>query len=556
MVSASTSTLPAVTRAWPGRTPPARRGPPGAAAAAAPRPWSGTAAAAGQLAAGRVRAGGPASPPTHSGRVAVRLRAASCRAADSARSSGASSRSTCRMTTLSASAAAPARRRSASCVSRPRRRRRGPRTGASGWRRSCTARSSASLPTPGSPSTASHSPAWKAFSTSWQARSHNGAAPTRPGSSMRAAASRAAGVSASASPSLTWTTTPAQLRRRRRTCSQYIRAGGAGRQLQRDRPAAARAPSSSAASAAWASSAAWSAGSSMARAWSLSITASLVRAKTMPGDPPAGRAGRPGAPRARAGRSRPSSACWICSAVALARVSSSDSASLRQQVRSTAPTVRPGDRVVDRHAGAGQVLQVLGVVLVAEHVGRGAGLQRGADAVGADELLGVAEAGREQDAVEVALEFGVGRAAAEHQAGRVGEDDADRLAVELLAQPAQHPLGAAGQRGVDVRIAQVGQLDLVGGHVQLARALPRGQDRPAAPGPGRGRLGGQEAHARLGQLGGPATAPPIPGVVSCQSLHHPPQARPGAANRVERVRRLCSDHFDDSRARAMRPVSN
>ena len=63
-----------------------------------------------------------------------------------------------------------------------------------------------------------------------------------------------------------------------------------------------------------------------------------------------------------------------------------------------------GDRVVDRHAGAGEVLEVLGVVLVAEHVRRAAHLQRGADAVGADELLGVAEAGGQQDPVEVPLE--------------------------------------------------------------------------------------------------------------------------------------------------------
>ena len=51
-----------------------------------------------------------------------------------------------------------------------------------------------------------------------------------------------------------------------------------------------------------------------------------------------------------------------------------------------------GDRVMDRHPGAGEVLQVLRVVLVAEDVRGLAALQRGADAVGADELLGVAEA--------------------------------------------------------------------------------------------------------------------------------------------------------------------
>jgi hypothetical protein len=51
-----------------------------------------------------------------------------------------------------------------------------------------------------------------------------------------------------------------------------------------------------------------------------------------------------------------------------------------------------GDRVADRHPGAGEVHNVPGVVLVPEHVRRLAALQRGADPVGAGELLGVAEA--------------------------------------------------------------------------------------------------------------------------------------------------------------------
>ena len=43
--------------------------------------------------------------------------------------------------------------------------------------------------------------------------------------------------------------------------------------------------------------------------------------------------------------------------------------------------------MADRHRGAGEVLQVLGVMLVPEYVHRLADLQRGADAVGADEVL-------------------------------------------------------------------------------------------------------------------------------------------------------------------------
>jgi len=58
-----------------------------------------------------------------------------------------------------------------------------------------------------------------------------------------------------------------------------------------------------------------------------------------------------------------------------------------------------GDRMPDRHRGAGEVLKMLGVVLVPEHVRRPAAFQRGTDPVGAGELLGVAEARRQLNAV-------------------------------------------------------------------------------------------------------------------------------------------------------------
>src|SRR5258708_4925154 len=63
-----------------------------------------------------------------------------------------------------------------------------------------------------------------------------------------------------------------------------------------------------------------------------------------------------------------------------------------------------GDRMVDRHPGAGEILQVLRIVLVAEDVRGLAALQGGADAVGADEFLGVAEPRGELDPVEVPLQ--------------------------------------------------------------------------------------------------------------------------------------------------------
>ena len=136
-----------------------------------------------------------------------------------------------------------------------------------------------------------------------------------------------------------------------------------------------------------------------------------------------------------------------------------------------------GDRVADRHRGAGEVLQVLGVVLVPEHVRRLAALQRGADPVGADELLGVAEARRQLDAIEVPLKIMVGCQPGQRHAMRIGQDDADRLALEILVQVLQHRQGVAGQRGVEVGIADVGKVNAVGGDMPVPGPPPRRQDR-------------------------------------------------------------------------------
>ena len=131
---------------------------------------------------------------------------------------------------------------------------------------------------------------------------------------------------------------------------------------------------------------------------------------------------------------------------------------------------------MDRDAGAGQVLEMLCIVLVAENVAGGTDLQGRPDAVRTDELLGVAEAGNQQDLVKVPFEVGVRGSPAEHQAGLVGEDDAHRLTVELLVQAAQHRFGAAGEPAVGVGIPDVGQLDFIGGNLQVTRAPPRGQN--------------------------------------------------------------------------------
>jgi hypothetical protein len=68
------------------------------------------------------------------------------------------------------------------------------------------------LPTPGSPSTAIHSPDRYACSISSQARSHSGEEPTRPGSWVRGVAAGAVvGSEAAWGTILTWTTPPPEL---------------------------------------------------------------------------------------------------------------------------------------------------------------------------------------------------------------------------------------------------------------------------------------------------------------------------------------------------------
>ena len=192
-----------------------------------------------------------------------------------------------------------------------------------------------------------------------------------------------------------------------------------------------------------------------------------------------------------------------------------------------------GDGVMDRHPGAGEVLQVLRVVLMAEDVCGLAALQRGADAVGADEFLGVAEARRQLDPVEMAFQVVVRGQPGQHHPGRVGQDDADRLPVHVLAQVPEHRHGAAGQRGVQVGVADIGQLDAVRGHVPVPGAPPGRQDRiphlaAAPPAPGSGTAPWSEpadrdrACAKSGvtwRLLPPAPAgPPSPRGPGCEAL--------------------------------------
>ena len=90
--------------------------------------------------------------------------------------------------------------------------------------------------------------------------------------------------------------------------------------------------------------------------------------------------------RARAARTAPAASPRCAGSARAAAATIIGPASRRQQVRSTTPsTLRvTGCRIGT--PGAGELLQVLDVVLVAEHPRRAAALQRGADAVRADVL--------------------------------------------------------------------------------------------------------------------------------------------------------------------------
>src|SRR6266566_1178535 len=106
---------------------------------------------------------------------------------------------------------------------------------------------------------------------------------------------------------------------------------------------------------------------------------------------------------------------------------------------------------------------------------------------------------------------------------RIGEDDADRLALKTLAQVLQYRQGGAGQRGVEVGIADVGEVNAIGRDMPLPGAPPRRQDRLTHL----ARLDGlrrQELYPGLGQ-------PAVIGHLrpqTCSARHACPQSAPAA----------------------------
>ena len=124
-------------------------------------------------------------------------------------------------------------------------------------------------------------------------------------------------------------------------------------------------------------------------------------------------------------------------------------------------------RVPHGRARARELGERLDVVLVAEHLGRSAALQRGADAVGADELLRVAEAGGQPDPVER-----LARATSRPCRSRTTPSASVRITltgspVELFVQVPEYRVGVPGQRGLRIGIAGVPQLDPVRRYLPL-----------------------------------------------------------------------------------------
>ena len=194
-----------------------------------------------------------------------------------------------------------------------------------------------------------------------------------------------------------------------------------------------------------------------------------------------------------------------------------------------------GHRVPDRRARAGQLLQLLDVVLVAEHLRRPARLQRRADAVRADEPLGVAEPGGQPDAVEVLLE-------PESPVRRLSTTPSASQRITLTGSVAnrsaispQHGLGRAASRASRRRSGSNGRSRWSGGRARggtgsrrpgsvpgRRRAAParrRGTWSARARSPARpGAAGSSNAGAPAGGRGvlGPASllGQPVPSLVS------------------------------------------
>jgi hypothetical protein len=140
------------------------------------------------------------------------------------------------------------------------------------------------------------------------------------------------------------------------------------------------------------------------------------------------------------------------------------------------PDHPPAQRVADRRAGARQRLEALDEVLVPEHVRGALLLERGADPVGADVLLRVAEARREQHLVEVGVQRAVAGPSVQHPGLRVGEDHAHARVGHFPLEAVEHRFGGGHQPAVLVDVVAIGGLALLDRDTPETRAAPGTQD--------------------------------------------------------------------------------
>ncbi|SLH89851.1 Uncharacterised protein [Mycobacteroides abscessus subsp. abscessus] len=132
----------------------------------------------------------------------------------------------------------------------------------------------------------------------------------------------------------------------------------------------------------------------------------------------------------------------------------------------------PGKRVTDRSARARQTIQRAEIVFAAADEGGPPGLGCRADAIGSDELLGVAVAAGQLHRIEGVADRPVGGHAIEDDAVRRGEDDAHRLVREHVGQLMDDRCRRGDQRGIEVRLTHEGQIHPVRMDAQVSTASP------------------------------------------------------------------------------------
>jgi hypothetical protein len=113
-----------------------------------------------------------------------------------------------------------------------------------------------------------------------------------------------------------------------------------------------------------------------------------------------------------------------------------------------------GDRMGERHADTGELLEPFDEVFGAFHRDRAALLDDGAQAVRAGALLVVADAGQRADAVEVLRQRAHAEAAVDDARLGVGEDDACARVVELEREAVEHLLRGAHQPALAIEIVE------------------------------------------------------------------------------------------------------